>query len=131
MLESELAAMVDGYLEAALWSSSCDCILLEEYDCDSLDNHADMGDIPTAEYGAVSALLREFTATHESDVLGYLAERDAAHFGHDFWLTRSGHGVGFWDRGLGDLGRRLTDNCRPYGEAWPYVGDDGLVYGLA
>lgn len=25
---------------------------------------------------------------------GYSAER----FGHDFWLTRCGHGAGFWDR---------------------------------
>lgn len=22
----------------------------------------------------------------------------AEHFGHDFWLTRNGHGTGFWDR---------------------------------
>ena len=29
--------------------------------------------------------------------------------GHDFFLTQAGHGAGFWDRGLGVLGDRLTD----------------------
>lgn len=36
--------------------------------------------------------------------------------GHDIILTRQGHGTGFWDRGLGDLGNKLTDACRPYGD---------------
>ena len=36
--------------------------------------------------------------------------------GHDFALTRNGHGVGFWDRGLGEMGDMLTEECKPYGE---------------
>ena len=36
--------------------------------------------------------------------------------GHDFALTRNGHGAGFWDRGLGEMGDMLTDECKPYGE---------------
>ena len=35
--------------------------------------------------------------------------------GHDFALTRNGHGAGFWDRGLGKIGDMLTDACKPYG----------------
>lgn len=27
-----------------------------------------------------------------------LADLDPAQLGHDLWLTRNGHGVGFWDR---------------------------------
>lgn len=34
--------------------------------------------------------------------------------GHDFYLTRCGHGTGFWDRGLGDLGDKLADAARRY-----------------
>jgi len=32
-------------------------------------------------------------------------------FEHDFWLTRSGRGAGFWDRGeIGDgVGKKITD----------------------
>ena len=51
-----------------------------------------------------------------------------AYAGHDFWLTRNGHGAGFWDRGLGDLGERLTALCKTYGEKDPYVGDDNKIY---
>ena len=36
--------------------------------------------------------------------------------GHDFALTRNGHGTGFWDRGLGEMGDMLTEECKPYGE---------------
>ncbi len=54
---------------------------------------------------------------------------DPEQVGHDFWLTRNGHGVGFRDRGLGELGDRLTDACESYGEFWLYMGDDGLVWG--
>ena len=35
--------------------------------------------------------------------------------GHDFALTRNWHGTGFWDRGLGEIGDMLTNECRPYG----------------
>lgn len=34
--------------------------------------------------------------------------------GHDFWLTRNGHGAGFWDRGLKDIGDRLSDSARKF-----------------
>jgi hypothetical protein len=63
----------------------------------------------------------------ESPIVGY----DWEMLGHDLWLTRNGHGAGFWDRnelkkdGLGD---KLSDIARKMGEKDPYVGDDGKVY---
>ena len=51
-----------------------------------------------------------------------------AYAGHDFWLTRNGHGAGFWDRGLGDLGDRLTSLAQTYGQCDPVIGDDGKIY---
>lgn len=49
--------------------------------------------------------------------------------GHDFWLTRNRHGVGYWDRGLEDtVGRQLTDAAYIFGSADLYIGDDGLIY---
>ena len=47
---------------------------------------------------------------------------------HDFVLTRNGHGTGFWDRGLGEVGEDLTAQSKPYGEVNTYVGDDGVLY---
>lgn len=40
---------------------------------------------------------------------------DEASAGHDFFLTRVGHGAGFWDRGLGDLGDKLTEASKVFG----------------
>lgn len=37
--------------------------------------------------------------------------------GHDFWLTRNGHGAGFWGRGLGAVGAALTDAARVCGSS--------------
>ena len=49
--------------------------------------------------------------------------------GHDFWLTRNGHGAGFWD---GDWpepqAKILTDLSKARGERDLYMGDDGRVH---
>lgn len=37
--------------------------------------------------------------------------------GHDFALTRNGHGAGYWDRGLGTIGDLLTEAAKTYGES--------------
>ena len=52
---------------------------------------------------------------------GYTAEQA----GIDFWLTRNGHGSGFWDRGLGDLGDELTRDAKPFGGVDVYATDSG------
>ncbi len=48
--------------------------------------------------------------------------------GYDFWLTRNGHGVGFWDRGYGEVGEKLTANAQKFTECEVYLGDDGKAY---
>lgn len=50
--------------------------------------------------------------------------------GHDFWLTRNGHGAGFWDRGFGVLGDALTARAQGFKELTPYIGDDEKIYFL-
>ena len=50
--------------------------------------------------------------------------------GHDFALTRNGHGTGFWDRGLGEMGDMLTEECKPYGELTVIINvdnDDNII----
>jgi hypothetical protein len=53
---------------------------------------------------------------------------DDDHAGHNFWLNRNHHGVGYWDRGLGELGDKLSDAAHTFGGCDMYVGDDGKVY---
>jgi hypothetical protein len=48
--------------------------------------------------------------------------------GHDFWLTRRGHGAGFWD-GDWEHGDVLTEKSEEFGNVDIYLGDDGLIYG--
>lgn len=71
----------------------------------------------------------DFWYSNARDLVVYLAARGAAAAGHDFWLTRNGHGAGFWDRGLGPVGERLADAAKVYGGTSLYVGDDGKVHG--
>ena len=43
---------------------------------------------------------------------------DIDHAGHDFWLTRNGHGTGFWDRAdtYGEYrAKKLTANAEVFG----------------
>jgi hypothetical protein len=57
---------------------------------------------------------------------GYGRHPDAgsaeAAFGHDFWLTRQRHGVGYWDRkelDADELGDQLTARAHEFGECYP------------
>ena len=53
----------------------------------------------------------------------------SAGVGHDLWLTRNGHGAGFWDRSDHPVVDTLTGYAHSMGEFSLYVGDDGLIYG--
>lgn len=49
--------------------------------------------------------------------------------GHDLWLTRNGHGTGFWDRGYNEkIEDLLVHLCEILGNADIYIGNDNKVY---
>lgn len=53
--------------------------------------------------------------------------------GRDFWLTRCGHGAGFWDRDAGTYPHEasndiLTKASEAFGNLDPYIGDDNQIY---
>lgn len=51
------------------------------------------------------------------------------HIAHDFWLTRNGHGAGFWDGYYPEeLDEALTKASKEFGECDLYIGDDGRIY---
>lgn len=56
-----------------------------------------------------------------SQVECVLATKNIAQAGHDFWLTRNGHGVGFWDRpeiyGANRV-QRFTEIAESFGESY-------------
>ncbi len=60
---------------------------------------------------------------------GSIAAREAAMAGHDFWLTRCGHGAGFWDGDWPEPAASvLTEASKEFGNVDLYVGDDGQIY---
>lgn len=124
----EFTEFVQGYLVCALWSSNtCD---EEGNNCTPLDEDHDIEDIAPEARATCEEDCRDFfdaqqaTLKLATDTPGYTWGRA----GHDFWLTRNGHGAGFWDRGLGGLGARLTEAAQVYDSVYLYVGDDGKVY---
>lgn len=51
--------------------------------------------------------------------------------GHDFWLTRNGHGAGFWDGDWPEpYADQLTKAAKAFREINPYVGDDKKIYAM-
>lgn len=51
--------------------------------------------------------------------------------GHDFWLTRNGHGAGFWDGDWPEpIATALDQAAKRAGSFDLYIGDDGLIYGM-
>jgi hypothetical protein len=107
------------YAACALWSSTGD-------DDQPLDADYDLSDIAPETVAAMLADCEKFAAAAQSLIVE--ADLSPEQIGHDFWLTRNGPGAGFWDRGLDEVGDKLTALCKPFGEVWLYVGDDGLIY---
>lgn len=116
-LELDVDAVLDGYVKCALWSELDD-------NGQPLDDRFDVDDIDTDAMDDMRDDVKDFVTGNVRDLVGM----DAGQAGHDFWLTRNHHGAGFWDRGLGDRGERLTKMSHPYGESSLYVGDDGRIY---
>lgn len=95
------------YLGTALWSSI-------DYETDlPLDAEYSIDDIDLASIKRTIKDCLKFIEKAEN--LGLTDDWDYSTAGHDFWLTRNGHGTGFWD---GDYmhGDELTDLSKEFGE---------------
>lgn len=110
-----------AYIDCALWSSTDNVDDSGGEPLDANHDRSDLSDACLAEFKNDCASFQESNADDLADI-------DIEQAGHDFWLTRNGHGTGFWDRGLGDLGERLSKACKPYGSVDLYVGNDGEVH---
>lgn len=143
--------MMEGYIEAARWSSSS-----------SMPGTGDDGDGELIPLDDDSLDLAPGQAAH----LGFKVARWARGFmpaleraadllengqwdgwelvGHNAWLSQDGHGTGFWDRDALDVsvtghlsetwgdGIKMKDllheAAKTIPESYGYIGDEGLVY---
>lgn len=110
-----------GYLEAALFTT---------------DPHPPSG-CDYAECGRASELVEKLSpefidqartdcAQFEADNADLLEQAgDFEQNGRDFWYTRNGHGVGFWDRGYdANIGAALSAAARKFGEVYDLDASD-------
>lgn len=109
---------VDAYLEAALWTGVDGQGL-------PLDQHYSVEDFSEL---AVMRAIEESNDFIKANLDDLAAVGTPPQHGHDFWLTRNHHGAGYWDRGYGEIGKRLTDAAHSFGELFVYAGDDGKLH---
>jgi hypothetical protein len=119
----DLESFLDQYIETALWSSTDrrgnpldhkytsddihpDTLAKMRADCQAFLDHPNGGRLIE-----IAEQLQEdgkyVCPTQDRDVASYAA--------HDFWLTRNGHGAGFfetndWPKGMGDALQELAES---------------------
>lgn len=112
----------NGYVSCALWCGVID----EDEDGALLYSEWDEGDLSDEARRALEADAADFWESNGAMLSGF----DASRAGHDFWLTRNGHGAGFWDGVYpDDIGRALTAAAKAYGSSnlIPYTDEDGNI----
>lgn len=100
------------YLITALWSNELDGKYeIENFDEDSLSN-------------------AKKDCDNFKEKAGDILDRyNIETCGHDFWLTRNGHGAGFWDGDYGkEDGEILTNLSKEFGEVNLVEGDNKQLF---
>lgn len=109
---------LNSYLTTALWSS------LDERGT-PLDDTFEISDFSEEFLKKSLDDLKSFS--EKAGVL--LNGLDLNQVAHDFWLTRNGHGAGFWDGDYEEeIGEKLTNISKEFGEVNLFVNDDGKIY---
>jgi hypothetical protein len=153
MIDSEdteflaLPKFVQGYIEALFFTeSAASCYTMENWNSEetqeavregqadgNLPSDAGFSDLHHDSLMAIcgQCVAFEFKASKlleqaygmEMQIRGGSAPYSETQAGHDFWFTRNGHGVGFWDRGLGQVGDDLAEIARSFGEVNVWFAD--------
>jgi len=106
--------ILDGYIETALWSSGDD----GEFDEKTIH------DVDDASKNVAKNDILQFINQANENAKDELNSYDESQLGHYLWLSRNGHGAGFFD----DNNDKLQDIARSMKEKNVYTGDDGIIY---
>jgi hypothetical protein len=126
-------AFTQSYIETALWSSN------DESDASGgefLDRNYSASDLTVETLRAMVEDCKKFQAENAPMLArayaqgkGARGRYDEGSAGHDFWLTRNGHGAGFWDGDLPkDVGEALTRASKKFG-TFDLSVSRGKIYG--
>lgn len=126
---SGVSSFLAGYLDAAEWTlpetiTGDDGETETELDVESLHGWS------REAIHVATEVCSDFESSNVANLDLYyeLSGRDAESAGHDFWLSRNGHGAGFSDRGNEPVFRKLQDAARVYSGVDAYPGDDGYLH---
>lgn len=120
-----------GYITALLWSETDNST---PSGGEPLDKNYDSSDIDVQSLEKIKRDCDDFVKNNESNIeLAY--GTNIEHAGHDFILSRNGHGTGFFDHDNPDNDpaiekalNELQATARKMGECNAYVGDDGKIH---
>jgi hypothetical protein len=117
-----LSGFAKAYVEAMFFTN-----------CDSGDEANRLGTsrLTIATLNAIATDCIDFQNDNAATIAECLAAgKTLDSIAHDFWFTRQGHGVGFWEssRGYpGDTGAKLDAAAKEMGEVYPYF-SRGWIY---
>lgn len=121
VLAHKLDIFTRAYIECLLWASTDDETPLDE-------NHS-IGDIAPEALEQIKKDCYKFVTENLALLDSTPEAYSYSSAGHDFWLTRCGHGAGFWDGDIPEnLGGPLTESSEAFGNLDPYIGDDNKIY---
>lgn len=115
---NDLGEIVQGYLEACMF-------------CEFHSDNPELAEMAFSDFSPETIeQAKADCAAFEAAAGSFLPLDDLAQAGRDFWFTRNGHGVGFFDRRelSADQAEALDACARKHRELYVYAGDDGKVY---
>jgi hypothetical protein len=129
-----ISAFVDefeqGYISCLLWtdeSQAQEDVSEAGENWEDFDWSEDMIDPESKD--EIREVCEDFVTSNWDDLELYVQKgRPADHAGHDFALSRNGHGTGFWDRGIEALGDRLHEAAKVYGYAALTLSHSKAIY---
>jgi hypothetical protein len=121
---NELDRVFEQYVRTALWSSNDES---DETGGEPMDDRYGPDDITEESLARMRADCERFVA-QARPLIDQLDGVPASALGHDFWLTRNGHGAGFWDGDYPEgIGEALTKIAESFGECTLFVSDAGQI----
>lgn len=141
--DEQVEQFVDGFATAHLWAN----VESVEYGDDGEPRTDEHGETirnedasVIAEHGGglhsfddvsqreIRQVCEDFLTSNAADLLAASEQREWSYLGHDFALNAAGHGTGFWDRGLGEVGDRLSEASKVYGDMGGWLDADDTAH---
>lgn len=119
-----LEAFISGYVEALLFAESA-----IDQDGETVESLAGYDLSPTAMDAARQDCARFLDTAGRliKQAIEESQDYDYIQAGRDLWFTRQGHGVGYWDRDLGDVGDTLSRIARKWGERYISINENNQL----